>query len=359
MDEAVSIGMLERYMADWMVKNKKNILKPCALPKDEKVAIVGSGPAGMTAAFVLAHAGYECTIYESLPVLGGMLGVGIPAYRLPRQIIDAEFEALKNCGVRIINNVAIGKDKSLQDLHEEGYAAVFIGIGAHTSRKMAIEGEDLAGVIHGVDYLRKINIGDSMKLGRNVVVVGGGNVAIDCARTALRTGSDKVFILYRRSKDEMPASKAEIHHLEEEGVKIEILAAPIKIHGENGRLNKIECIRMELGECDASGRCRPVPKEGSNFMIEADAVIPAISQDVDPTATHDVRLNMSRWGTYEVDSVTMQTSVPWIFSGGDAVLGPQTVAKAIYQGKEAAESIIRFIEGKDLKEGREPEGKTS
>lgn len=350
--EPVAIGMLERYLVDWMVENKKDILKPCELPKDKKIAIVGSGPAGMTAAFFLAHAGYPCTIFESLPVLGGMLGVGIPAYRLPRKIIDAEFEALKNCGVAIVNGIIIGKDKTLQDLKDEGYAAVFVGVGAHLSRKLGVDGEDLEGVVHGVDYLRRVNIGEKMNLGSNVVVVGGGNVAIDCARTALRTGSDKVFILYRRSKDEMPASKAEIHHLEEEGVKIEILAAPVKVHGENGKLTRIECIRMKLGECDASGRCRPVPIDDSNFMIDADAIIPAISQDVDATATKGIDLEMSRWHTYEVDEVTMQTSVPWIFAGGDAVLGPQTVAKASYQAKEAAESIIRFVEGKDLKEGR-------
>ena len=352
--EPVAIGMLERFMVDWMVENNKNLLQQCALPKDKKVAIVGSGPAGMTTAFILAHAGYPCTIFESLPVLGGMLGVGIPPYRLPRQIIDAEFNALKSCGVVIVNGITIGKDKSLEDLKKEGFAAVFVGVGAHKSRKLGVDGEDLEGVLHGVDYLRRVNVGENLNLGQNVVVVGGGNVAIDCARTALRTGSDKVFILYRRSKDEMPASKAEIHHLEEEGVKIEILAAPVMVHGENGRLNKIECIRMQLGECDASGRCRPVPQEGSNFMIEADAIIPAISQDVDATASKGIELAMSRWGTYEVDETTMQTSVPWVFAGGDAVLGPQTVAKAVFQAKEAAESIIRFIEGKDLKTGRVP-----
>lgn len=352
--EPVAIGMLERYLVDWMVANRKNILTPCALPKDKKVAIIGSGPAGMTTAFHLAHAGYPCTIFESLPVLGGMLSVGIPAYRLPRLIVEAEFDALKSCGVQIATGVTIGRDKTLQNLKEEGFAAVFIGVGAHLSRKLGVEGEDLAGVVHGVDYLRRVSVGEKLNLGRNVVVVGGGNVAIDCARTALRTGSDKVFILYRRSKQEMPASMAEVHHLEEEGVRIEMLAAPVKIHGENGKLTRIECIRMKLGECDASGRCRPVPEEGSNFMIEADAIIPAISQDVDATAAAGMDFVMTRWGTFVVDEITMQTSAPWIFAGGDAVLGPQTVAKAIYQAKEAAESIKRFLEGKDLKEGRVP-----
>lgn len=351
--EPVAIGMLERYIVDWMVANNKNMLQPCAMPKDKKVAIVGSGPAGMSVAYYLAHEGYHCTIFESLPVCGGMLGVGIPAYRLPRAIINAEFEALKNCGVTVVNGVTIGRDKTLQDLRDEGFSAVFLAPGAHKSRKLGVEGEDLDGVVHGVDYLRKVNIGETMNLGKNVVVVGGGNVAIDCARTALRTGSDNVFILYRRTKAEMPASQAEIHHLEEEGVRIEMLAAPVKVHGENGRLTKIECIRMELGECDASGRCRPVPKEGSNFMIEADAIIPAISQDVDVTAGEGVDLALSRWSTYEVDEVTMQTSEPWVFAAGDAVLGPQTVAKAVFQAKEAAESIKRFLEGTDLKVDRQ------
>ncbi len=352
--EPVAIGMLERYIVDWMVANGKNLVKSCARPREQQVAIVGSGPAGMTVAYILAHAGYQCTIFEKLPVLGGMLGVGIPSYRLPRAIIAAEFEALKNCGVKIVSNTEIGKDRTLAQLKDEGFAAVFVAVGAHASRKLGVEGEDLAGVLHGIDYLRKVNLGEDLNLGRNVVVVGGGNVAIDCARTALRTGSDQVFILYRRGKEEMPASNAEIHHLEEEGVKIETLAAPVKIHGENGRLSKIECIRMQLGACDASGRCRPEPIDGSNFLIEADAIVPAISQSVDLTALGGVEVKQSRWRTIEVDETTMQSSVPWLFAGGDAVLGPETAAKAVYQAKEAAESIIRFLEGRDLKEGRTP-----
>ncbi len=357
--DPVAIGMLERYIVDWMVANNKNMLQPCGLPVGKKVAIVGSGPAGMSTAYYLAHEGYSCTIFESLPVLGGMLSVGIPAYRLPRDIINAEFEVLKDCGVEIITDIVIGKDKSLQDLKDEGFAAVFLGIGAHASRKLGIEGEDLEGVYHGVDYLCRINLGEEMDIGKNVVVVGGGNVAIDVARTALRKGSDKVFILYRRTKAEMPATAAEINHMEEEGVKIEFLAAPVKIHGENGKLNRIECVRMELGECDSSGRCRPVVIEGSNFMIEADSIIPAISQDVDQINDGGTDIELTRWGTFEVDELTLQTSTDWIFAAGDAVLGPQTVAKAVFQAKEAAESIKRYIEGTDLKAGREPQEEDS
>ena len=344
--------MLERFLVDWMVANKKNMLMPCAMPKDKKVAIVGSGPAGMTCAFELAHAGYHCTIFESLPAFGGMLTVGIPAYRLPRDIINAEFDALVNCGVKIVNNVTIGKDKTLRDLKKNGYDAVFVGIGAHASRKLGVEGEDQEGVMHGVDYLRRVNLGEPLNLGRNVVVVGGGNVAIDVARTALRTGSDKVFILYRRTKKEMPASQAEIHHLEEEGVKIEFLAAPVKIHGENGKLTKIECIRMVLGECDASGRCRPVPVADSNFMIKADAIIPAISQDVEHMAEAETKLALSRWNTFEVDEITMQTSVDWIFAGGDAVTGPLTVIDAVASGRSSRNGDGDLQSGRDRSAAR-------
>lgn len=350
--DPVAIGMLERYLVDWMVANHKDISRTCAAPKDKKVAIVGSGPAGMTTAYYLAHEGYNCKIFESLSELGGMLTVGIPAYRLPRQIIKAEFDALRSCGVEIVNNVTIGRDLTLADLKKDGFAAVFLGIGAHASRRLGVEGEELAGVYRGIDYLRKINLGEAMDIGSKVVVVGGGNVAIDVARTALRRGSSQVFILYRRTRAEMPASAAEIHHLEEEGVKIEFLAAPVKIHGDNGRLTRVECIRMQLGECDESGRCRPVSIEGSNFMIEADSIIAAISQNVEHQAEQTAYPATTRWGTYEVDPDTLQTSEDWIFAGGDAVLGPQTVAKAVYQGKVAAESIRRFLEGIDLKEGR-------
>jgi len=343
--DAVAIGLLERYVVDWMVANNKDLMEPCATATGHKVAIVGTGPAGMTVAYHLAHKGVKCTMFDNLPVLGGMLHVGIPPFRLPRDIVKAEFDALKSCGVEIINEITIGKDKTLQQIKDEGFDAVFVGVGAHESRKLGIPGEDLEGVLHGVDYLREVFLGKDVDLGNRVVVVGGGNVAIDVARTALRKGSKDVFILYRRTKKEMPASEAEIHHMEEEGVKVEFLAAPVAIHGEGGRLKKIECIRMELGEPDESGRRRPVPIEGSNFFIEADAVVAAISQRVDPTVVEGIEIKRTPWGTFEVNPETLQTSVPWIFAGGDDVLGPQTVAKAAYQGKIAAESMEKFLKG--------------
>ena len=351
--DPVAIGMLERYLVDWMVLNKKNMFKSCKVSRKKKVAIVGSGPAGISVAFYLAHEGYECTIFESLPVFGGMLSVGIPHYRLPRDIIGTELYALKNCGVEVITGMTIGRDKTIEDLRKEGFEAVFIGVGAHDSRKLGVEGEDgTDGVLHGVDYLRRVLTGEELDIGQNVVVVGGGNVAIDVARTALRKGSSQVFILYRRSKEEMPASKAEIHHLEEEGVRIEMLAAPVKIHAKDGKMTGVECIRMELGEPDDSGRRRPVAKEGSNFVIEADSIIPAISQNVNHKADKGIEFKLTSWGTYDVDPDTLQTNVEWIFAGGDNVLGPQTAAKAVYQGHVAAESIQRFLEGVNLKDER-------
>ena len=351
--QPVAIGMLERYLTDWMVANNKDMTRECATPKNKKVAIVGSGPAGMSVAYYLAHQGYTCTIFEKYSVFGGMLAVGIPHYRLPRDIIGAELAALKSCGVDIVHGVTIGVHKTVQDLRDEGFDAVFLGVGAHDSRKLGIDGEDdTEGVLHGVDYLRKVLTDQKVDVGSKVVVVGGGNVAIDVARTALRTGSKDVFILYRRSKEEMPASKAEIHHLEEEGVHIEMLAAPIKIHSENGKITGVECIRMELGEPDDSGRRRPVVKEGSNFIIEADAIIPAISQNVNHAADKGIEFKLTRWGTYDVDPDTMQSNIEWIFAAGDNVLGPQTAAKAVYQGKVAAESIQRYLEGGSLKEDR-------
>lgn len=352
--EAVAIGMLERFVVDWMVAHKKNILSPCALPQPKKVAIVGSGPAGMSVAYYLSHKGFLCTVFESLTEFGGMLAFGIPPFRLPRSIVQAEFDVLKSCGVSICKGVTIGKDKSLLDLRNEGFEAVFLGVGAHASRKLGLDNEEnTVGVLHGVDYLRRVNLGEEIDLGKKVIVVGGGNVAIDVARTALRLGSTDVFILYRRTKDEMPASRAEIHHLEEEGVHIETLAAPVRILSENDKLVGLECVRMELGEPDSSGRRRPVAINSSNFVITADSVIPAISQNVDHTADHGLGFSLTKKGTYETDPLTLQTSVEWIFAGGDDVLGPQTAAKAVYQGKVAAESIERFLNSQDLMSERQ------
>ncbi len=352
--EPVAIGLLERFLTDWMVTEKKDLSLQCALPNGKKVAIIGSGPAGITVAYHLAQKGYHCTIFESLPVFGGMLSVGIPPYRLPRDIIGAELHALKKCGVDIVYGTKIGEDKTLLQLKEDGFNSVFIGVGAHKSRMLNIPGEKgTKGVLHGVDYLRKVLTGQETYIGNKVVVIGGGNVAIDVARTALRTGSEDVFILYRRTINEMPAAPAEVKHLEEEGVHIETLAAPIRILTENHQMTGVECIRMDLGEPDESGRFSPVPKPGSNFIIEAEYIIPAISQTVHHGVHEGVPLKVTGWGSYEVDPITLQTNVEWIFAGGDNVLGPQTVAKAVYQGRVVAESMERYMEDMDLLENRD------
>ena len=345
-DQPVAIGLLERFLADWMIINGKNLSPRCAPKNGVKVAVIGSGPAGITVAHSLSHKGYSCTIFESLPVFGGMLSVGIPNYRLPRNIIGAELYALQQCGVNVKTGITVGRDITLSELHEQGYASVFLGIGAYESRRLGLEGElETEGVMSGVDYLGQVLTGREIALGDRVVVVGGGNVAIDVARVALRSGWKEVSILYRRTREEMPASIVEINHVEEEGVALEFLAAPVRIVSENKRLTGVECIRMQLGEPDKSGRRSPEPIEGSEFILAADALIAAVGQTVIPVHDETVPVEITSRGTYVVDPVTLQTSVEWIFAGGDTVLGPQTVAKAVCQGLDAAESMHRYLQG--------------
>ena len=322
--------------------------------KEEKVAVIGAGPAGLTAAYYLAIEGYQVTVFEKLPVLGGMLTVGIPSYRLPRDIIDAEIQVIRNMGVEFRTGVEIGTDMTFDQLRQDGFKAFFIGIGAHKSRFQGIEGEDLEGVYPGVDFLRETNLGNDVSVGDRVAVIGGGNVAMDAVRTALRSGSANPFVIYRRSYNEMPANEIEIEECSEEGIEIMTLTNPVRIIGDSGRVKAIECVKMKLGVPDASGRRRPEPIPGSEFTMEVDAVIPAIGQQSDWTcleAESDCRL--SRWGTMAVDPVTYQTGKQDIFAGGDAVQGPATVVEAIGAGKEAAVSIDRFLQGQDLSEGRE------
>jgi len=345
-DQPVAIGLLERFLADWMIINGKNLSPRCAPRNGIKVAVIGSGPAGITVAHALAHKGYSCTVFESLPVFGGMLSVGIPNYRLPRNIIGAELYALQQCGVNVKTGITVGTDLTLSELREQGYASVFLGIGAYESRRLGIEGEiDTQGVMSGIDYLAQVLTGREVALGDRVVVVGGGNVAIDAARVALRSGWKEVTILYRRTREEMPASAVEVHHVEQEGVRLEFLVAPVKVLASEGRITGVECIRMQQGEPDGSGRCKPLVIEGSNFILEADALVAAVGQKVIPVHDQTVPVAITSRGTYVVDPVTLQTSVEWIFAGGDTVLGPQTVAKAVCQGLDAAESMHRYMQG--------------
>ncbi len=353
-DQPLGIMNLHRFLGDWDMENDSIYVPEKKEQKEEKVAIIGAGPAGLTCAYFLAIEGYRVTIYEKLPVLGGMLTVGIPSYRLPRNIIETEIQVIKDLGVEFKTGVEIGKDITIAQLREEGYKSFFMGIGSHECKSLGIEGENLEGVYPGVDFLREVNLGNRISLGDRVAVIGGGNVAMDSVRTALRTGSSKPFVIYRRGRDEMPANDEEIEECLEEGIEIMNLTAPVRVIEEDGRVKAIECIKMELGEPDESGRRRPIPVEGSEFTMEVDAVIPAIGQESDwACLTDECECTLSDWGTMNVDTVTFQSDDPDIFAGGDAVSGPATVVEAIGAGKEAAVSIDRFIKGEDLKTGRE------
>ncbi|MCP3952898.1 MAG: FAD-dependent oxidoreductase, partial [Desulfobacterales bacterium] len=320
-DQPLAIQYMHRFLADWEMADEKTFIPEKAEPKKEKVAIIGAGPAGLTCAYFLAAEGYPVTVFEKLPVLGGMLTVGIPAYRLPRNIIETEIQVIKDLGVEFRTGVEIGTDVTVEQLRNEGYSAFFMGIGSHECKVLGVPGEDLDGVLPGVDFLREFNLGNDVAIGDRVAVIGGGNVAMDSVRTSLRIGASKPFVIYRRSEAEMPANEVEIEECREEGIDIHTLTTPIKIIDDgNGKVKAIECIRMELGEPDDSGRRRPVPIEGSEYTIEVDTVIPAIGQESDwACLTDECACTLSDWGTMTVDPLTLQTSDPDIFAGGDAV----------------------------------------
>ena len=281
-DEPIAIRELKRFVAEYERKQGVVKLPTLEAKRTEKIAIVGSGPAGLTCAYYLALKGYGVTIFEALPKAGGMLTVGIPNYRLPKEVVEREIKAIEGLGVTIHLNAPIGPGHTLEQLKEEGFEAVYVGIGAHQGIRLGIEGEDLNGVVAGVDFLRRTALGQQESLGKKVAVIGGGNVAVDAVRTALRLGSEEALILYRRTREEMPAYEEEIEEALEEGVQIHYLTAPIRFIGDAaGRLTAVECIQMELGEPDASGRRRPVPVQGSQFQIPVDGVITAISQQPD------------------------------------------------------------------------------
>jgi heterodisulfide reductase subunit A-like polyferredoxin len=354
-ERAVAIDGLKRFISDIEKEDKSDLTVPEGNGK--RVAIVGSGPAGLLAAYDLRKIGYGVTLFEALPVAGGMLAVGIPEYRLPRSVLNKEIAYLLRMGVELKLNTPIGKDLSIQDLKAKGYNAIFIATGAHQSRKLGLKGEEHQGIIHAVDFLRKVALGEPVKVGEKVAVVGGGNAAIDAARTAFRLGSREVTIAYRRTRNEMPAQEEEVKEAEHEGINIEYLTAPTRLLIEGGKIQGMDCIRMELGDPDESGRPRPVPIPGSEFRIEADTVIPAISQSPDFSFLNgSAGLKTSRWGGIEADPVTLETSIKGIFAGGDAVSGPQTYIDAMAAGRKAAISIDRYLKGEDLRVNREGEG---
>jgi heterodisulfide reductase subunit A-like polyferredoxin len=352
-DEPLSICALKRFVADQV--DIDDIPLPEIEKRDEKVAIIGSGPAGLTAAHFLALEGYESTVFESQSVAGGMLRVGIPDYRLPPEVLDKEIGAITRLGVEIKLNTALGRDVSIDGLFKEGYKAIYLAIGAHKSLRLGIPGEDVTGVIPGVEFLRKANLGELNRTEGKTIIVGGGDVAIDAARSALRLGAEKVTILYRRTREEMPARENEIEDALDEGIEIQYLTAPTQIVSRDDRVSGIECLRMKLGEPDASGRRRPIPIDGSEFTLLADLVIPAIGQQPDvSTLAENAGLQLTRWSTIASEPMTFSTDREGVFAGGDGVTGPRIAIEAVAAGREAAISISRYLRGEDLSEGREP-----
>lgn len=351
--DPVSIGRLERFAADFERRAGAPKLPEIAQPTGKKVAIIGAGPAGLTVAGDLIKLGHKITIFEALHEPGGVLVYGIPEFRLPKEIVKYEVDYLRKLGVEIITDYVVGKALTVDELLRNGYNAVFIGTGAGLPMFMRIPGENLVGVYSANEYLTRSNLmkafrfpeyGTSPIRSKKVITIGGGNVAMDSARTAMRLGAESI-IVYRRSQQEMPARAEEIHHAEEEGIQLMILTNPVRIIGdEEGRVKAVECIRMELGEPDDSGRRRPIPVEGSEFIIECDTVIPALGNSPNPLipmTTPD--LKTTRWGTLECDPDTLETSKKGVFAGGDIVTGAATVISAMGAGKTAARSIHEYV----------------
>lgn len=354
--EPVGIGRLERFAADYFLENSKdNVVK--APSNGKKVAVIGAGPAGLSCAGDLAKLGYEVTVFEAFHTPGGVLMYGIPEFRLPKALVQKEIDSLKKSGVNIMTNMVIGKVLSLDELKEEGFEAIFIGTGAGLPSFMGIEGENLNGVYSSNEFLTRINLMKAykfpdadtpVKVGRNVAVVGGGNVAMDAARCALRLGAEKVYIIYRRSEEEMPARKEEVHHAKEEGIIFRLLTNPTRIVGtEDGWVKGIECVDMELGEPDKSGRRRPVAKKGSEHIVDVDTVIIAIGQTPNPLIKSTTKgLDTQSWGGIIVEEETGSTSLDGVYAGGDAVTGAATVILAMGAGKKAAKAIDDFLSKK-------------
>ena len=346
-DQPIAIRDIKRFVTDYELSVGRGDVTPYPRTWGEKVAVVGSGPGGLTAARDLARLGYEVTVFEALPVPGGMLWVGIPEYRLPKAVLQKEIDNIKACGVEIKLNSPVGKNGlTLESLQQQGYKAILLAVGAHTSMKLGIPGEELEGVYHGVSFLRDVTLGKEVKIGNKVAIVGGGNVAIDAARTALRMDAKEVFIVYRRSRQEMPADEEEIEDAIAENITIHYLAAPVRVVDDGGRVAGMECIKMELGEPDASGRRRPVEVKGSEFILDVDMIIPAIGQRPDlDFLSGGADIQITKWNTFEVDSVSNATNKPGIFACGDAVSGPATVVEAIGDGAKAAISIDSYLRG--------------
>ena len=354
-DDAVNLPALKRFITDYYPDYK--LPQPVVPDRPEKVAIIGSGPAGLVCAYQLRQKGYRPTIFEALSTAGGMLAVGIPAFRLPRKLLNAEIDRLRAIGIEIKLNTPVGHGIAFDELQKE-FAAVFVAIGAHVERKLRIPGEDLPGVIGGVDFLRRVNLGKAVTPGQKVLVIGGGNSALDAARTALRSGAGEVTIVYRRTRAEMPADPREVEDASREGIKLMFLVAPKSFKaGTHGQVAGLVCQKMKLGPPDASGRPAPEPIANSEFVVPCDAVIATIGQSPDvPALGEKLGLETTKWGTLAADPLTLATGLPGVFAGGDCVTGPDVVINAELAGKKAAISIDRWLNHHDLQGGRELEG---
>ncbi len=353
--ESVGIGRLERFVADYHRdhgKKKENHIEKNGI----KVAVVGSGPAGMTCAGELAKKGYDVTVFEALHKTGGVLSYGIPEFRLPKDLVQKEIDGVADLGVKFETNVVVGRSITIDELQEEGYAAIFVGSGAGLPRFQGIPGENLNGVYAANEFLTRVNLMKGyefpkhptpVKISDTVCVIGAGNVAMDAARTAKRLGAKNVYIVYRRGEQEIPARAEEVHHAKEEGIIFKLLTNPVKIEGKDGWVHAMECVEMELGEPDESGRRRPVVKEGSNFVIETGTVIVSIGQSPNPLIRQTTPgLDTHKWGGIIVDEETMKTSKEGVYAGGDVVTGAATVILAMGAGKKAAQAIDKALKQK-------------
>ena len=343
-DLPISICSLKRACADHNVPLART--EGVIRKRGKKVAIIGAGPSGLSAANDLARLGYSVKIYETFPIPGGMLNVGIPPYRLPRKVVLQAIEEVKRLGVEITLSSPIGRELNLEGLRKE-YDAVYIAAGAHKAEKLGILGEELQGVIHGVTFMQMVNLGEDLKIGQKVAVVGGGNTAMDTARSSLRLGAKKIFILYRRTREEMPVDPEELEQVEEEGIKVYYLTSPIQVLSRDGvKVSSVRCIRNRLGEPDKGGRRRPIPIEGSEFELDIDLLIPAVSQSPDISfLPEEIGLEISKWARLIVNPETFETNVQGLFAGGDFITGPRDVIQVIADGRKAALSIHSYLSG--------------
>ncbi|MBU3914476.1 FAD-dependent oxidoreductase, partial [bacterium] len=355
-DEPMAIQYLHRFLSDQDMVSDTPYIPVIEDKKDEKVAIVGAGPAGLSCAYFLARKGYDVTLFEKLPVKGGMMAVGIPDYRLPRSVLDAEIKTIERLGVSVKTGVNFGTDITLKSLEEEGYKSLFLATGLHLSRKLGVKGEDLKGVLPGVAFLRDVALGKKMEFGEHVVVIGGGNVAIDVALSVKRLGAKRVTLVCLEKREEMPAWDYEIEEALEEGIAIMNSLGPKELTGKNGTFQAIE-FKKCVSVFNENGAFSPSYDEKERTILEADQTIVAIGQMADLSFAENQKIPVTRRGGLDVDPVTLQSSIPWVFGGGDVVYGPKSVVEAVESGKTAAESIHRFIVGDDLYEDRPKEWK--